>query len=264
MNHRPRRRFSQNFLVDHAVIDRMVAAIDPQPGQLFIEIGPGRGALTLPVLAAGAQLCAIEIDRDLAAALERTAAAAGRLQVVCADALGEDFAARAGDRPFRLLGNLPYHISTPLLFHALAQRPPPQDIHFLLQQEVVERLAAEPGGREYGRLSVSCQNLCRVTPLFTVGPQAFQPEPAVDSAFVRLEPRAEPISGHALQARLEQVVRAGFAQRRKTLRNSLGRLLEPGQIQRAGVDPGLRAEQLRLEDFIALAARLPAARSDAG
>jgi 16S rRNA (adenine1518-N6/adenine1519-N6)-dimethyltransferase len=248
-----RKRFGQNFLVDRAVIRRIIDTIGPVAGELLIEIGPGHGAITTPLLDSGAELMVVEIDRDLAMALQQRYSQQPLLTIRQADALQTDFGELAGGRPYRLVGNLPYNISTPLVFHVLGLAQPPLDMHFMLQKEVVERLAAAPGGKDYGRLGVMCQNRCEVTPLFTIGPDAFEPAPRVESMFVRLRPRGEPVSGHALLDPLDRVVRAAFSKRRKTLRNSLAGLLTEAQMTEVDIDPGLRAEQLSLEDFIQLA-----------
>ena len=254
MKHRPRKRFSQNFLIDTQVIDRIVESIGPGAGDLIIEVGPGREALTRPLAASGADVIVVEIDRDLAAALQH----GGRYTVHELDALKADFGAMACGRPYRLVGNLPYNISTPLLFHVLSQSPPPLDMHFMLQKEVVERLAAQPGGKDYGRLTVMCRNLCDVIPLFDVDAGAFDPAPRVESAVVRLLPRPEPLVSAQLAHALERVVRQAFSMRRKILRNSLNSLLDATAIETAGVDPAGRPEQLSFEGFAALAAAFAA------
>jgi 16S rRNA (adenine1518-N6/adenine1519-N6)-dimethyltransferase len=256
VSHRPRKRFGQNFLVDDAVIRRISDAVSACEGQLLIEIGPGRAALTAALLESGAEVIALEIDRDLAAELERRFAAEPRLRVINADALQTGFAELAAGREYRLVGNLPYNISTPLLFHVLAARPAPLDMHFMLQKEVVRRMAAQPGGKDWGRLSVTCQNLSEVAPLFDIGPESFDPPPRVESTLVRLVPRAEPQSGAELIPALDRVVKQAFSKRRKTLRNALSGLLETDQIESAGADPALRAEQLSLDQFIALARKI--------
>jgi len=253
VSHRTRKRFGQNFLVDEAVIRRIADAVAPREGDLLIEIGPGRAALTTALLESGAEVVAVEIDRDLAAELGRRFEGEPRLRLVQGDALRTDFAELAGGHPYRLVGNLPYNISTPLLFHLFECRPPPLDMHFMLQREVVRRMAAEPGGRDWGRLGVACRNLCEVTPLFDIGPESFDPPPRVDSAFVRLVPRAAPLSGTELLPALDEVARTAFSLRRKTLRNSLKGLLGAAQIESAGIDPALRPEQLTLDQFVALA-----------
>jgi 16S rRNA (adenine1518-N6/adenine1519-N6)-dimethyltransferase len=251
VNHRPRKRFGQNFLVDEAVISRILAAIAPAPGQLIIEIGPGREALTRPLADSGAELVVVEIDRDLAATLSGRSPG---FRVVNADALSVDFVELAAGRPYRLVGNLPYNISTPLLFHVLDQLPPPRDMHFMLQKEVVARMSAGPGGGDYGRLTLGCQNLCEVTALFNIGPDAFDPPPRVDSSVVRLVPRPAPRVSPELRPVFEKVVAQAFSMRRKTLRNALRPLMDADAIEAAGLDPGVRPEQVDLAGYARLAA----------
>lgn len=253
MNLKARKRFGQNFLVDQDMIHRIRDAISPKAGELLIEIGPGRAALTSALLESDTDLIAVELDRDLAARLEQQFTGVSRFQVVQADALNTDFSSLAKGRPYRLVGNLPYNISTPLIFHILQLAVPPVDMHFMLQKEVVDRMAAGPGGRSFGRLSVMVQNRCTVKPLFRVGPECFDPRPKVDSGFIRLLPRATPLSGLDLEPSLDRVVRQAFSLRRKTLRNSLAPLLSAEQIESVGVNPRFRAEQLDLEAFFALA-----------
>ena len=256
MNRPARKRFGQNFLTDSSVIRRIVDTLAVRDDELLIEIGPGRAALTRALLKTGADLIAVEIDRDLAADLRDRFADEPRLSIEQADALQTDFGSLAKGRPYRLLGNLPYNISTPLIFHVLGQQQLPLDMHFMLQKEVVRRMAAGPGSRNYGRLSVMCQNRCEIVPLFEIGPGSFDPRPKVDSGFVRLQPRPVPLSGHDGEALLAEVVRQAFSKRRKTLRNSLSGLFTSEQIQSANVDPALRAEQLSIESFLDLAALL--------
>lgn len=252
--HRARKRFGQNFLHDPGVIQRIVAAIDPRPGQRLVEIGPGQGALTLPLLERAGSLDVIELDRDLIAPLQTLAAGRGELRVHNADALKFDFRSLARDgAPLRVVGNLPYNISTPLLFHLIAQADVIQDMHFMLQKEVVDRMAAAPGSGDYGRLSVMVQFYCEVTRLFTVGPGAFRPAPKVDSAVVRLIPRRSPVVDVHDPAVFAAVVNQAFSQRRKTLRNALKRMLSDEEIRAAGIDPGARPEELDLARFAALA-----------
>ncbi len=256
--HRPRKRFGQNFLHAPDIISRIVRAISPGAEQRLLEIGPGRGALTLPLLEAGADLDVVELDRDLIPALEALPARAkGRLRVHQADALDFDVCAVAGGTRLRVVGNLPYNISTPLIFRLLEQRHCIEDMHFMLQKEVVDRMSAKPGGKDYGRLSVMVQCQCAVDRLFLIGPGAFNPPPKVESAFVRLVPHTRPPVDIANPAIFADVVRLAFMYRRKTLRNALSTLLDGAAIEAAGVDPGLRAEQLTLSDFARLAAQLP-------
>ncbi len=253
MQHRPRKRFGQNFLRDATVVARIVAAIAPRPNERLVEIGPGEGALTDPLLAAAGTLTAIELDRDLVARLRTRFPPDVGLTLIEGDALAFDFRTLATEGPLRLVGNLPYNISTPLLFHLFAQCEAIADMHFMLQREVVERLAAAPGRKAYGRLSVMTQYACTVTPLLQVPPGAFRPPPKVDSTVVRLVPHATPPVAVAEPARLRALVAAAFAQRRKTLRNSLRDHLDANAMQAAGIDPGRRAETLSLVEFAALA-----------
>jgi 16S rRNA (adenine1518-N6/adenine1519-N6)-dimethyltransferase len=254
--HKARRRFGQNFLHDPLVIQRIVEAIDPRPGQRLVEIGPGQGAITLPLLKACRRLHVVELDRDLIGPLAARASALGELVIHQQDALQFDFAALAGGGRIRVVGNLPYNISTPLLFHLMDQSEYIDDMHFMLQKEVVERLAAMPGSRDYGRLSVMLQYRCRVEPLFGVGPGAFRPAPRVESAFVRLQPYAEPPVPARDPASLATLVRQAFSHRRKTLRNGLRGLLSAEQIRDAHVDPAARPETLTLPQYVALADQL--------
>jgi 16S rRNA (adenine1518-N6/adenine1519-N6)-dimethyltransferase len=256
MEHRARKRFGQNFLVDDSVVERALAAIAAGPGQRIIEIGPGQGALTAHLADSGAELHLLEIDRDLAAALERQFGGRDQVRIHCGDALQTDLSALCPDQRFRVVGNLPYNISTPLIFHVLEWRERIVDMHFMLQREVVQRMAAQPGSKAWGRLSVMCQLHCAVTPLFDVPPEAFRPRPRVRSSFVRLQPHARPPVDVGDPARFERLVTRAFSMRRKTLRNSLRSLLDAGQIAAAGIDPGLRPEQLSLRDFAALAERV--------
>jgi 16S rRNA (adenine1518-N6/adenine1519-N6)-dimethyltransferase len=261
MSHTPRKRFGQHFLHDPSVIARIVAAIQPRESDAIVEIGPGQGAITVSLLQTAGRLQVVELDRDLIDPLREQCRDAGELIIHNADALRFDFCRLTGDASLRVVGNLPYNISTPLLFHLLSQVHCISDMHFMLQKEVVDRLAAAPGSRQYGRLSVMVQYRCRVSPLFTIGPGAFQPPPRVESAFVRLEPYRElPVDIHD-EAVLKTLVRQAFAQRRKTLRNALRGILEEEAIRSLGIDPSVRAEMLGLSEFAALAnhaaSRLP-------
>jgi 16S rRNA (adenine1518-N6/adenine1519-N6)-dimethyltransferase len=253
--HQPRKRFGQHFLHERGVIDRILLAIDPKPDDLLVEIGPGEGALTLPLLARAGHLTAIEIDRDLAPLLPGRAAGTGELTVIEADALTVDFRALAAGRRLRLVGNLPYNISTPLLFHLLGAADAITDMHFMLQKEVVDRMAAGPGGKEYGRLSVMLQARAEVEPLFRVAPGAFRPPPKVDSAVVRIVPKPASATADIDPARLERIVRAAFAQRRKTLHNALAGVVEDAELRAVGIDPRTRAEDVPVEGYLALAGR---------
>jgi 16S rRNA (adenine1518-N6/adenine1519-N6)-dimethyltransferase len=249
-SHRARKRFGQNFLHDPHVIGRIVGAIDPRPGQTIVEIGPGQAALTRALIERAGHITAIEIDRDLAAWLRREFSA-DQLTLIEADALAFDWAALPG--PLRVVGNLPYNISSPLLFALTPIAERVVDQHFMLQKEVVERMVAAPGSRTYGRLSVMLQFRYRMTRLFDVPRGAFRPAPQVTSSIVRMQPLATselPIVDAATYAR---VVAAAFGQRRKTLRNALGDLMTAEAIAAAGVDPKARAETLTVGHFVQLA-----------
>lgn len=247
--HQPRKRFGQHFLHERGVIDRILLAIDPKPEDLLVEIGPGEGALTLPLLARAGRLTAIEIDRDLAPLLPGRAAGTGELTVIEADALTVDYRALAAGRRLRLVGNLPYNISTPLLFHLLTAADAITDMHFMLQKEVVDRMAAAPGSKDYGRLSVMLQWRYAIEPVLDVPPEAFDPPPRVDSAVVRMRPLpADKIDFERLSA----IVKAAFSQRRKLLRHTLGPWLQSQGLS-SGFDLQRRAEEVPLADYLALA-----------
>ncbi len=256
MSHRPRKRFGQNFLHDPVIIHKIINAIRPKRSDALLEVGPGQGAITCPLLEAAGKLTVVELDRDLIDPLQARCSTLGELTVHSADALTFDFCAVAGQQMLRVIGNLPYNISTPLLFHLLDQHQCIQDMHFMLQKEVVERMAAAPGCGQYGRLSVMLQQRCRVIPLFTIGSGAFKPPPKVESAFVRLEPYSQPVVQVTNQAAFEALVKQAFSQRRKTLRNALRELLDAEDISRLGIDPAARAESLNIDDFAALANQL--------
>ncbi len=252
--HQARKRFGQNFLHDAHVIERIVRAIAPQPEQTLVEIGPGLGAITAPLLEAAHKLHVIELDRDVIPHLQAHCAGRGELHIHQIDALKFDFAELAGGgRTLRVVGNLPYNISTPLMFHLLAYAPLIIDMHFMVQKEVALRMAAAPGADDYGRLSVMLQWRCAVDLLFSVGPGAFRPAPKVDSAFVRLRPhRAAPVQVND-ERRFTELVNRAFSQRRKTLRNTLKDFLSEQEIRALGIDPGLRPEVLSLAQFALLA-----------
>ena len=253
-----KKHLGQNFLHEKGVIAKIVQAIDPQPGDEIVEIGPGQGALTFPLLQRHGALTAIEFDRDLHAPLQAAARAHGTLRLVEGDVLGVDFSALAAelapaDGRIRLVGNLPYNLSSPILFHALDHAGAIRDMHFMLQKEVVERMAAGPGSKVYGRLSVMLQAYCAVTPLFTVPPGAFRPAPKVDSAVVRLVPKPADRIEVADRTMFAHVVRAAFGQRRKTLRNALQGVADAPAIEAAGLRADARAEQVEVAGFIRLA-----------
>jgi 16S rRNA (adenine1518-N6/adenine1519-N6)-dimethyltransferase len=254
---RAKKRYGQHFLHDPGTIDRIVRAIDPRPGDRIVEVGPGRGAITVPLLAAAGSLDVIEIDPDVVPRLEQRCAGAGHMRLHLADALEFDFRALRGDgAALRLVGNLPYNISTPLLFHFIAQLDAIASMHFMLQKEVVARMAAAPGGKDYGRLTVMLAPWVRVEPLFDIGTGAFSPPPKVVSTFFALHPHAAPPFEINDQATFARLVFAAFSQRRKTLRNSLSGLLDATAIAAAGIDPGARPETLFPAQFAALANRV--------
>jgi 16S rRNA (adenine1518-N6/adenine1519-N6)-dimethyltransferase len=249
--HRARKRFGQNFLHDQHVIARIVKAITPKEGQVLVEIGPGKGAITEPLLETCNQLTTIEIDRDLAAMLRDRFAANPGFRLIEHDVLEFDFASlNAPPGALRILGNLPYNISTPLLFHLLQYHDLIADMVFMLQLEVVDRLAAGPGDPDYGRLSVMMQYFCKVEKLFKVPPGAFLPQPKVESAIVKLTPlRPLPYPATNIDT-FTTVVRAAFSQRRKTIRNTLKNLLSSDQLASLELDLNLRPENLSLEDYV--------------
>jgi 16S rRNA (adenine1518-N6/adenine1519-N6)-dimethyltransferase len=260
---RPKKRLGQHFLHDPGTIERIVRAIAPARGDRLVEIGPGRGAITLPLLQAAGTLDVIEIDRDVLPALEARCRGHGELRVHQQDALEFDLRALRGDgAPLRLVGNLPYNISTPLLFRFLEQLDAVSDMHFMLQKEVVARMAARPGGKEYGRLTVMLAPWVRVEPLFDIGTGAFSPPPRVVSTFFALHAHRTPPFAIADSSAYARVVAAAFGQRRKTLRNSLSTLIDVARIAAAGVDPSARAETLAPSQFAALAAQLGSADGD--
>ena len=256
MTARPKKSFGQHFLHEKRYIESIVSAISPRPNDVVVEIGPGEGALTLPLLAAAGKLTAIELDTDLIPDLKARAASVGELEVIHADVLKVDFTALARERgveKLRVAGNLPYYISSPILFHCVEHAGAIEDMHFMLQKEVVDRMAAEPGSKVYGRLSVMLQLVCRIEPLFEVPPGAFRPPPKVDSAVVRMVPLPPERLPQADPARLYAVVKAAFAQRRKTLSNALKQVMDAEAIRSADVDPKARAETLSPADFVRLA-----------
>jgi 16S rRNA (adenine1518-N6/adenine1519-N6)-dimethyltransferase len=257
-----RKRFGQHFLHDPTVLELTVEALAPRSGEHLVEIGPGRGALTqLLIAATDTTLDAIEIDRDLVLQLQPLFADAPRCQLHSGDVLTFDFAALAQARggPLRVIGNLPYNISTPLLFHLVSQSAAITDLHVMLQREVVERLCASPGGKDYGRLTVMLSPLLATEWLFDVSPGAFHPPPKVWSAVARLTVRPRPL--FAVSPHYAAVVSAAFMQRRKTLRNALSKLLSREQIEACGIDPGKRPETLAPADFNSLAQALDRAGS---
>lgn len=256
--HAPRKRFGQHFLADRRVIDDIVLAIAPASGERIVEIGPGEGALTFALLERVRPLIAIELDRDLVPLL-RARADASVLEVIEADALGVDYRRLRGDGPrLRLVGNLPYNISTPLLFHLLDHADAIADMHFMLQKEVVDRICAAPGGKTFGRLSVMLGARARAEALLEVPPSAFRPPPKVESAVVRIVPHPAAAIAAIDFAALGTLVAAGFQMRRKTIANALSRVADRATIDEAGIDPGARAETIAIDQWLRLATRVAA------
>ena len=253
MTHTPRKRFGQNFLHDHNIIYHILSSLEAKAGEHWVEIGPGLGALTEPLLKLGIHLDVVELDRDLVALLKDKFRQPDNLQIHSADALKFDFSALAENNvKLRVIGNLPYNISTPLIFHLLDNASCIEDMHFMLQKEVVDRICATPGSKKYGRLSVMMQYYCATELLFDVPPESFDPVPKVMSAIVRLIPHQQPPVEINDIKTLNRVVIQAFSQRRKTLRNSLKKLIAEDAIIALNIDPALRAEALSLDDFAKL------------
>ncbi|MER3547114.1 MAG: 16S rRNA (adenine(1518)-N(6)/adenine(1519)-N(6))-dimethyltransferase [Rhodanobacteraceae bacterium] len=251
---RLKKHYGQHFLHERAIIERIVAAIDPTPGECLVEIGPGEGALTLPLLDKAHALTAIELDAELIEPLRERTRAHGELKIIHADVLKTDLTALAGGKKLRLAGNLPYYVSSPILFHCLQHARVVRDMHFMLQKEVVDRMVAAPGSKTYGRLSVMLQLACKIEPLLHVPAGAFRPPPKVESAVVRLIPLApSQLPDAHLMPAIEKIVRAAFGQRRKTLANALSGTLDARAIIVAGIDPKTRAETLTPQQYVALA-----------
>lgn len=252
--HQAKKRFGQHFLHDRNIVAKMLRALSLQTSDRVVEIGPGLGALTFPLLEQLPRLDVVEIDRDVIAWWQQQPQAQGKLHLHAQDALQLDLAnLRAADEPLRIVGNLPYNISTPLIFHFLQQRVHIRDMLFMLQKEVVDRITAEPDSRDYGRLAVMVQYFCDTHYLLHIGPGAFSPPPKVDSAVVYLKPWATlPHVAHNPE-HFAAVVAQAFAQRRKTLRNTLKGMISPEQMESIGIDPQRRAETLSVADFVRLA-----------
>jgi 16S rRNA (adenine1518-N6/adenine1519-N6)-dimethyltransferase len=250
--HTPRKRFGQNFLIDETVIERIVGAIRTRPEDQLVEIGPGLGALTNLLAQTGAQLTLVELDRDLVAELHGKFDHLPQVKILSADALKTDFTQINPAKKLRVIGNLPYNISTPLLFHLIDQIDSIQDMHFMLQREVVERITAAPGSGDWGRLGIMLQFFCTTEKLLDVPAEAFHPAPKVESAVVRLVPRAAPLAPIDPKI-LQTVVRTAFSKRRKTLRNCLKPLISDTRLEALGIDPQARPETLSLEAFLQIA-----------
>jgi len=253
MKHIPKKRFGQNFLNDPGIVRSLVEAIRPQPNDLMVEIGPGLGALTQPLLKTLNHLHAVELDRYIVTWMQ-SHYPVGKITIHNVDALKFDFSTLGEN--VRVVGNLPYNISTPILFHLLESVTHVTDMHFMLQKEVVERMVAEPSTSEYGRLSVMLQYRLQMEYLFTVPPEAFDPAPKVESAFVRLVPYPAPPHPARDERLFARVVAAAFAQRRKTLRNTLKGILDDAGFAALSIDPQLRAENLGVAQFVAIANHL--------
>jgi 16S rRNA (adenine1518-N6/adenine1519-N6)-dimethyltransferase len=251
-----KKRYGQHFLNERGYVERILTALAPQADERIIEIGPGEGALTLPLLRRTRQLTAIELDATLLPRLTRAAAGVGELAIIARDVLQVSFTELAAGGKLRVVGNLPYYIASPIVFHCLDHVDAISDMHFMLQKEVVARMAARPGNKTYGRLSVMVQLACRVEPLFDVPPSAFRPPPKVDSSVVRLTPRPPAARPDVDAAQLAIVVKAAFGQRRKTLANALRGMLDPASLQAIGIDPRARAEALAPGEFVRMAQHL--------
>ena len=260
--HRPRKRFGQHFLTDPGVIDAIVRAIDPQPHDTIVEIGPGQGAITEPLAKKAGNLHCVELDRDLAASLRRRFGSRDNVTFHEADALRFDFCS-LGDS-LRIVGNLPYNISTPLLFHLVDSRDCIDDMYFMLQKEVVDRMTASPGSKAYGRLGIMLGCHLSVDALFDVGPQCFDPPPAVMSAVVRLAPLGSERPVIDDQKLLGRLVATAFSQRRKTLRNALKTMVSDAELRSLGIDPGDRPESIPVSDYVALANYVSRRSGDSG
>jgi 16S rRNA (adenine1518-N6/adenine1519-N6)-dimethyltransferase len=249
--HRPRKRFGQHFLTDPGVIDAIVRTIDPRPQDTIVEIGPGQGAITEPLARKAGRLHCVELDRDLAAALRRRFDGRNTVSIHEADALEFDFCSLG--ESLRIVGNLPYNISTPLLFHLIDNCDCIDEMYFMLQKEVVERMTAGPGSKAYGRLGIMLGCHLSVETLFDVGPQCFDPPPAVMSAVVRLMPLGSARPAIDDERLLGRIVATAFSQRRKTLRNALKTILADTELRSLGIDPGNRPESIPVSDYVVLA-----------
>ncbi|MDH3448046.1 MAG: 16S rRNA (adenine(1518)-N(6)/adenine(1519)-N(6))-dimethyltransferase RsmA [Gammaproteobacteria bacterium] len=253
---RARKRFGQHFLHDQRVIESILRAVDPQPGDRLLEIGPGQGALTYPLLQRCRELVAIELDRDLIPGLKSKAGRYGKLEIINADILEYRLPELGTGEAWRLVGNLPYNISTPLMFHLLESARLIKDMHFMVQKEVALRIVARPGETDYGRLSVMLQYHCECQYLLDVAPDSFKPPPRVESTVIRLRPLPEPEYDVGNYEVFSTLVQTAFGQRRKTIANSLKPLMDRALIIACGIDPGLRAQNLRLADFARLSKAL--------
>lgn len=259
-----RKRFGQNFLQDQQIISDIIAAINPRSDEHLVEIGPGRAALTEYLVAAAEHLDVIELDRDLVPLLKTRFKAKSNIDIHEADALSFDYRTlvKQTNKKLRVVGNLPYNITTPLLFHLLGQSQVIEDMCFMLQKEVVERICAQPDSKAYGRLSIMMQYQCETTQMFVVPPEAFDPKPKVDSAIVYLKPHAELLGGDMPIDALNQIVTTAFSQRRKTLSNTLKSMLTVADLTALDIDPKQRPETLTVEQYVALTKRWLATQSN--
>lgn len=249
---RSKKRFGQHFLVDQGIIEAIVRRFAPRPGEMLLEIGPGAGAITGPLLERGVRLTAVEIDRDMQALLGERFGANPDFTLIPGDILSTDIGALAAGGKIRVIGNLPYNIASQILFHLLETPRHIEEMYFMVQREVAERIASPPGNRTYGRPSVLIQRLCRIDMDLSIPPGAFKPPPKVVSNMLRLRPRDQPLGGDLDEELFRNIVRAAFVMRRKTLRNALRQWVTPEVLERAGIDPMQRAETLSVEDFAAL------------
>ena len=248
-----KKRFGQHFLNDATIIESIVRSLGAQRDEAIIEIGPGTGALTKQLINSGLNITALEIDRDLIAHLNKTFAKFENFTVIEQNILKANISDLNIDRPVKIIGNLPYNISSPIIFHLLSQLPFIEEMYFMLQREVVDRICASPGNKQYGRPSVVIQRLCQVQSELVIPPEAFSPPPRIMSAMVRLRPLKKPLGSHLDAKTFEKLVATAFSQRRKTLRNTLGKLIDSEAFNAAGVDPSRRAETLSVEEFVSLA-----------
>lgn len=256
VTHTPRKRFGQNFLVDHRCIDSIIAAINPQPNQHILEIGPGQGALTKALVASGATIDAVEIDRDLAQHLDQKFGKVKNFTLHSADILKFSILTLIPERKphkLRVVGNLPYNISTPLMFKLFSDINVISDMYFMLQREVALRLIAQPNTKDYGRMSVMAQYYCNMQIVLEIPPTAFSPQPKVDSCIVRFIPHTQPVADVVNHALLQDIVTNAFSHRRKTIHNSLKGFITSDELNTLQIDPQLRAENLRLIDYTKIA-----------
>ena len=257
---RAKKRFGQHFLQDTNVIDRIITTFSPEKGQKIIEIGPGKGALTIPLLRQQIELDVIEIDKELAQSIINKCNKIGKINMHCVDVLRLDFG-KFSNNKLRIIGNLPYNISTPILFHLLKFKHCITDMLFMLQKEVVDRLSAEPGNKNYGRLSVMVQSQCQVEKLFDIGPESFTPPPKVNSSLVQIRFCDNYDKNTVNSEAFARIVNSAFQQRRKTLRNSLKAYFDENEIKNAGIAPGARPEQLTIDQFVTLTDRYQSSKN---